>query len=127
MPRGHAFTPAEDALLQRLLASGLSPGRAAPLLAKAGFPRRHRQSIHARVKRLADERPLGVMPNYFRNGKVVRGFQPEEDALIDALRVLGVGTSRISQALWAAFRSDRSQATVNMRLKALAERAEGRL
>jgi hypothetical protein len=65
------------------------------------------------------------MTPYRRGGTLVRPFTAEEDALMEAMRVAGAGTTAIARALAARSGHPRSAATVNMRLKALARRAEG--
>jgi hypothetical protein len=52
---------------------------------------------------------------------LVRPFTPAEDRLMTALRIEGLGTTAIAKFLLANFGHPRSAATVNMRLKRLAE------
>jgi hypothetical protein len=54
----------------------------------------------------------------------VRPFSVEEDRLIVAWRIRGVGTSEIAMLLYHMTRSRRSQATIGMRLKTLAANDE---
>lgn len=64
------------------------------------------------------------MNAYQRGDTIVRPFSDAEDALITELRVLGMGTTEIASFASAAGHPPRSQATINMRLKALAVRDE---
>jgi hypothetical protein len=65
------------------------------------------------------------MKPYRRGSILVVPFTPAEDALMEALRVARWGTTAIARELAARSGHPRSAATVNMRLKALARRAEG--
>jgi hypothetical protein len=61
---------------------------------------------------------------YRRRGVLVRMCSPAEDALMTEMRIAGDGTTKIARALTDRFGHPRSAATINMRLKALAERDE---
>lgn len=67
------------------------------------------------------------LPFYHRKrlgqDQIVRRFDPLEDALITAMRIEGAGTTEISRALADCGRF-RTPATINMRLKTLAEITE---
>lgn len=54
----------------------------------------------------------------------IRKFEPIEDELITDHRLAGMGTTAIARELWRYLGSRRSPATINMRLKTLAEREE---
>jgi hypothetical protein len=56
--------------------------------------------------------------------QVVVPFSPEEDAFITRLRIDGLGTTVIARRVLAEFGNVRTQATVSMRLSALAAREE---
>ncbi len=56
--------------------------------------------------------------------QIVRPFGLEEDEAMTAARIAGLGTTAIARQLQERFGRPRSQATVNMRLKALAARDE---
>jgi hypothetical protein len=57
--------------------------------------------------------------------QVVRWFSPEEDLVIERMRVDGAGTTAIARHVTARFGKPRSPATINMRLKTLAMRDDG--
>lgn len=61
---------------------------------------------------------------YQRGGVTVFPFSPDEDALITELRIAGMGTTEIAKFVAVALGSQRSPATINMRLKTLAEHEE---
>lgn len=54
----------------------------------------------------------------------IRRFEPIEDELITDRRIAGLGTTVIARELWKRLGIRRSPATINMRLKTLAEREE---
>lgn len=66
------------------------------------------------------------MPGYWRGDTYVRLFTDTEDDLITDLRIEGMGTTAIAAAVLADLHIKRSPATINMRLKSLAARDEGK-
>lgn len=61
---------------------------------------------------------------YMRGEIEVVPFSPAEDDLLTRLRIEGAGTTLIARRLAGECRSQRSPATVNMRLKTLAAHDE---
>lgn len=68
---------------------------------------------------------MNVGTSFYRRGsQVVSRFAPDEDRLIEELRILGLGTTEIAKFVTAAHGVRRSSATINMRLKTLAAQQE---
>lgn len=61
---------------------------------------------------------------YRRGRQVVYPFTPDEDALVETMRIDGAGTTAIARAVFTKTGRYRSPATINMRLKTLARLAE---
>ncbi len=57
---------------------------------------------------------------YFRNGREVRSFSPEEDAFITALRVAGAARGEIAERVKDRFGYARTPDTIGIRLTMLA-------
>lgn len=64
------------------------------------------------------------MRPYQRGDITVIPFSPTEDALITELRMAGMSTTEIAKFCAVAVGTARSPATINMRLKSLAEKDE---
>lgn len=82
-------------------------------------------SLYVRVVAHPDRRTVIVRRSklkapYRRGRQTVRPFSPQEDALLTRMRVNGQGTTAIARAV-SALGSVRSPATINMRLKTLAQ------
>ena len=66
----------------------------------------------------------GAPRRYLRAGHLVRTWSAEEDAAIEELRIAGLNTRRIGEALATRFGEGRSHSLIYMRLRQLAARDE---
>lgn len=86
---------------------------------------RHPGTINFALHRLGLKAPVARAVSYTRaSGSAVRSFAPDEDAFIEALRIQGFTLQRIAEIAAKRTGHQRTAATIGIRLKMLANRAE---
>lgn len=110
------LTMEERARVETLADAGLNAGQIARRM------NRHPGTINFAMHSLGLREPTERTFNYVRNGVRVVSFSKEEDAYIQALRVQGLTVERIAELATKRFAHPRNAATVNIRLKMLANR-----
>lgn len=110
------LSPEERAAIVTLAERGLNGGQIALRL------NRHPSTVGLAMLYLGVREPATREFSYERAGRLVRSFTPDEDSVLTALRIEGLSTPRIAQALSDQFGHPRTAATVNIRLRMLAAR-----
>ena len=110
------MSPEERAKIVALAERGLNGGQIALRL------NRHPSTVGLAMVFLGVREPATREFAYERGGRLVRSFTAEEDQTLTALRIEGLSTPRIAQALTDRFGHPRTAATINIRLRMLAAR-----
>ena len=112
------LSPDELATVESLAQRGWKAGRIAVKLDRLPT------TISYVMTRLGLREPADRSFALMRKGKLVKSFPPEEDAFIEAARAEGLTCQRIADQCFARFGHVRSVATISLRLKMIANRAE---
>lgn len=112
------MTEAEMREVEEMAERGLGSGQIARRL------NRHQATIGWAMHRLGLKTTMRREFAYYRNGVLVKSFSPEEDRLIEELRVAGKTTVEIAEELTKRFGHPRSPHTICMRLTLLANAAD---
>ena len=111
------LTERERAEISRLADLGLRAGQIAQRLD------RHKGTINFAMHAMGlTDGPVDRAFDYVRNGRRVVSFSPDEDARIEALRIQGFTTTRIADLAERRWGHPRNAATINIRLKQIANR-----
>jgi hypothetical protein len=115
------LSPDELATVEQLSQRGWKAGRIAQKL------NRHPGTINFAMHSMGLKAPKPIKPFSCvrKNGVVVHSFDAAEDAMLESTRLTGAVCREIAEASLAQFGRKRSAATINIRLKMLANKAEG--